>query len=169
MSIVGVKFVYKWRIDYTEPVYKWRGYLMTTRYKNTFREKLLQKIQGMQKEVLIWSDFKKFGSSRQISRALKDLIDDGQLVRIGRGIYAKATSSKYIDEPIITIGFEKSCIEALKRFNVEWELSQLIKDYNAGKSKQVPAQMEVRLKTRFRRKLTYGNRQFRFEGNINAK
>lgn len=142
---------------------------MRKQYKNTFRGKVLKKIQSMRREVILWSDLNELGSSRQVSRALKDLIEDGRLIRIGRGIYAKARSSKYIDVPIIRIGFESACIQALKRLNVKWELSQLIKDYNEGKSQQVPAQLEVCLKTRFRRKLQDGDNQFRFEGKVNAK
>ena len=142
---------------------------MSKKYTNVFRDKLLEKVQSLESEVVLWSDLKDFRSSRQISRALKEFVEDGTLARIGRGIYAKTKPSKYIDEPVLRVGFESACIEALKRLNVKWELSQFIKDYNAGYSQQVPAQFEVRLKNRFRRTLTYGNNEFRFEGNINAK
>jgi len=142
---------------------------MNKRYKNVFRDKLLEQIQSLKSEVILWSDLNNLGDSRQISRALKDFVEEGTLARIGRGIYAKTESSKYIDEPVIRAGFEVACIEALKRLNVKWELGRVIKDYNEGRSQQVPAQFEVRLKNRFRRILTYGNNRFRFEGNINAR
>lgn len=142
---------------------------MSRRYKNTFRNKALDKIQSLEGEVVLWSDLNGLGSSRQISRALKDLVEDGVLIRIGRGLYAKATPSKYIDEPIISGGFDAVCLEALRRLNVRWELGQFIRDYNEGRSQQVPAHLDVRLKSRFRRTLTYGNNKFRFEGNINAR
>lgn len=142
---------------------------MKKRYKNTFRGKVLQKIQSKRRDVILWSDLNELGSSRQISRALKDLVEDGRLVKIGRGIYAKSNISKYIDEPVINIGFEAACLQALKRLNIEWELSQFIKDYNEGKTQQVPAQLEIRLKSRFRRKLEYAGNTFKFEGEINAK
>ena len=142
---------------------------MSKRYKNVFRDKALERIQSLKNEVILWSDLNDLGSLRQISRALNDFIEDGILVRIGRGIYTKTKASKYIDDPVIRVGFELACIEALQRLNVKWELSQLIKDYNEGRSQQVPARFEVRLKSRFRRTLAYGNNRFRFEGNINAK
>lgn len=142
---------------------------MKKRYKNVFRDKMFEQIQSLKGEVVLWSDLKNLGDSRQISRALRDFVEDGILARIGRGIYAKTELSKYIDRPIIRAGFEVACIEALKRLNIKWELSQVIKDYNEGRSQQVPAQFEVRLKDRFRRMLAYGNNKFRFEGNINAK
>lgn len=142
---------------------------MKNRYKNTFRDKVLRKIQSKRSDVILRSDLNELGNSRQISRALNDLVDDGRLVRIGRGIYAKSKISKYINEPVINIGFEAACLQALKRLNVKWELSKFIKDYNEGKTQQVPAQLEVRLKSRFRRELKYDNNTFRFEGKINAK
>jgi len=142
---------------------------MSKRYKNVFRDNVLERIQSLKGEVILWSDLSDLGSSRQISRALKGFLEDGILARIGRGIYAKTKQSKYIDEPVIRVGFEDACIEALKRLNIEWELSQLIKDYNEGRSQQVPAQFEVRLKDRFRRTLAWGNNRIRFEGNINAR
>ena len=143
--------------------------LMSKRYKNVFRDKMLERIQSLSSEVVLWPDLKDFGSSRQISRVLKECVEDGTLARVGRGIYAKTKPSKYIDEPVICGGFEDACIEALKRLNIRWELGQLIKDYNEGRSQQVPAQLQVRLKDRFRRTLAYGKNRIRFEGNINAR
>lgn len=142
---------------------------MTIRYKNVFRDKALERIQSLKSEVVLWSDLNDLGSARQISRALQDCIADGVLARIGRGIYAKTKPSKYIDKPLIRVGFDQACIEALKRLNIKWELGQLIKDYNAGRSQQVPAQLEVRLKKRFRRTFAHSKNRFRFEGNINAR
>lgn len=142
---------------------------MTRRYKNTFRNKVLDRIQQVHVDVILWTDLEDLGSRRQINRALKALIEDGDLVRLSLGIYCKAQSSEYIDRPLIRSGFDNACIETLKRLGVEWEYGQAIKDYNEGRSTQVPAHLEVRLKSRFRRKLSYGNRALNFEGMINAK
>lgn len=164
-----LKVVYKWRMVYSTNTDKKMSNLMKRRYKNTFRGEVLQKIQSKRSDVILWSDLADLGGARQISRALKDLVEDGRLVRIGRGIYAKSKISKYINEPVINIGFEAACLQVLKRLNINWELSQFIKDYNEGKTQQIPAQLEVRLKSRFRRELKYDDNKFRFEGKINAK
>lgn len=143
--------------------------MMKKRYKNTFRSKVLTRIWSLRGKVVLWADLKDLGSSRQISRALKDFVEDGTLARIGRGIYAKTKASKFVNEPIIVGGFESACLEVLKRLNIKWELSQKIKDYNEGLSQQVPMQLQLRLKRRFRRSLSYGKNSIKFEGNINAK
>jgi hypothetical protein len=139
------------------------------KYKNSFVDIVrgyLNKISGT---VILRKDMDSLGSSRQISRAFKCLVESGELVKLGYGIYAKAETSEYLNRPVIKSGFTEACIEALNRLGVKWEPSQAIKDYNAGKSQQVPARFEVRLKSRFRRKIEYGSRYLRLEGMIYAK
>jgi len=142
---------------------------MTSRYKNTFRNKVLGSISSLPGNVVLRRDVESLGSARQVSRALKSLVEDGELVKLGLGIYAKARPSEYLDCPVIRSGFTDACIEVLERFGVKWEPSQALKDYNEGRSQQVPARFEVRLKSRFRRKIAYGNRSLRIEGMIYAK
>ena len=142
---------------------------MTRRYKNTFRSELLAYIEDMPGTVVLRKDVDGLGSARQVSRGLKALIEDGLLVKIGLGIYAKARSSEYLDCPVIRAGFTEACIEALNRLGVDWEPSQAIKDYNEGKSQQVPARFEIRLKSRFRRQIAYENQKLRIEGMTYAR
>jgi len=142
---------------------------MRKRYRNSFRIKMLGFIESMPGSVVLRQDVESLGSPRQVSRGLKALVEDGRLVKLGAGVYAKARSSAYIDRPVIRSGFTEACIEALERLRVRWEPSQAIKDYNEGKTQQVPARFEIRLKSRFRRKLAYDKQSLRIEGMIYAK
>ncbi len=142
---------------------------MTRRYKDTFRSKLLAYIEQMPDRVILRNEVETLGSPRQISRGLKALTEDGVLVKMGVGIYAKAKWSALIERPVICGGFTDACIDALQKLGVRWEPSQAHKDYNEGRSQQVPARFEVKLKSRFRRKLAYGKRTLRIEGMIYAK
>lgn len=142
---------------------------MVKRYKNSFRNSLLELVQVLPGAVVLRKDVAALGGSRQVSRGLKALVEDGELVKLGYGIYAKAERSEYLDHPIIRVGFTEACIEALERLGVCWEPSQALKDYNAGKSQQVPIRFEIRLKSRFRRKIAYRNCMLRREGMIYAK
>jgi hypothetical protein len=66
----------------------------------------------------MWFYAKKFndlGSYRQVSRALKNLISENKLAKIGAGIYAKAYTSNYNDIPIIKNGADIALREALIR------------------------------------------------------
>ena len=147
---------------------------MAKRYRKSFRNKVLEYISAMPGCVVLRSDVAILGDSRQVSRALRALIEDEELIRLGYGLYAKAEPSprpELINRPIIRAkaGFTEACIEILKRLNVQWELSQAIKDYNEGRSQQVPARFEIRLKSRFRRTIFSGNRNLRYERMIYAK
>jgi len=142
---------------------------MKVTYKSSIEYQALRIIEQALHKVLLRKDFAHLGSYRQISRALKAIINKKKLVKIGLGVYAKAYQSKYIDEPLIEDGFDVVCREALDRLSVQWEPGSAEKAYNAGESQQIPTHNIVRLKTRFRRKLLYANRHLYFEGNVNAR
>jgi hypothetical protein len=142
---------------------------ITKRYKNSFRSELLAYIKKMPGTVVLRKDIESLSNARQVSRGLKYLVEDGALVKLGLGVYAKSRESEYLDCPVIRSGFTEACIEALSRLGVKWEPSQAIKDYNSGKSQQVPARFEVRLKNRFRRKIAYENQILRIEGMVYAR
>lgn len=147
---------------------------MAMKYKNSFKNKMLKYIEKMQGCIVLRSDVATLGDARQVSRGLKALVEDEELIKLGYGVYAKAVPSKnleYINRPIIRAqaGFTGACIEVLKRLGVEWDLSQATKDYNEGRSQQVPARFTVRLKSRFRRKISDDGMSLRYEGMVYAK
>lgn len=138
-------------------------------YKNSLKFKVLDIIKQMSDSIILREDIRKMGSPRQISRCLKDLIEIGELTKIGYGIYAKSYMSENINKPIIKGGFDQACKEALTKLNVKWEPGSAEKAYNAGKSTQVPVRLIICLKSRFRGHLTYGNRKLIVEKRINAR
>ena len=142
---------------------------MRVTYKKSITYKVLEHISASSQHVILRKDLLHLGAYRQISRAIKALIQQKKLVKIGFGIYAKAYESKYAEEALIEGGFDNASREALGRVGVSWELSKAEKAYNNRETQQVPTQNYVRLKSRFRRKITHGNRQLFFEGNINAR
>lgn len=142
---------------------------MKKRYNNSSREKILEYIQRLPANVILRSDLKQLDTPRQISRILKDLIEDGFLVKLGYGIYAKAETSEYTNRPLIKVGFTNSSIEALNRLKIKWELGKAIKDYNMGKTTQVPAKLIIRLKSRYRGSIGNGCRKLIFEDGIYAR
>lgn len=141
--------------------------------KMTYEDSLLHKIQQhvtkAPSKVFLHKDFMGWGSYRQISRALKALTDKHQLAKIGFGIYAKAYSSPYIEEPLLEDGFDTVAREALDRMHVQWEPGSVEQEYNKGQTQQVPTQNVVRLKSRLRRNIQYQGRKIYFERGVNAR
>lgn len=140
-----------------------------TYYKNSLKFKVLGRIKQMPENVVLREDIEDMGSSRQISRCFKDLVEMGELVKIGYGIYAKAYVSETLNRPVIQGGFGQACKEALTKKGVQWEPGSAEQAYNAGLSTQIPVRTIVQLKSRYRGHLSYGNRKLIVEKGINAK
>ena len=138
-------------------------------YNNSLKFEVLARIQKMSENVILREDIEDMGSPRQISRCFKDLVDMGKLIKIGYGIYAKSYISEYINKPVIKVGFDQACKEALTKLGVEWAPGSAEQAYNAGLSTQIPVRTVVQLKSRYRGHLHYGNRKLIVEKGINAK
>ena len=124
---------------------------------------------NMPGDVVLRKDIKNMGSPRQISRCFKNLVEMGKLIKIGNGIYAKATQSEYLNKPVLRAPFGQVCKEALTKRGVNWEPGSAEQAYNAGLSTQVPARTIVQLKSRFRAQLQYGNSKLIVENGTNAR
>ena len=95
-------------------VYMNRGY-----YKNILKFKVLDRIREMPSNVVLRENIEDLGSPPQISRCFKTLVDMGELIKIGYGIYAKAYVSEYINKPVIKIGLKSD----IDWFDLEIDIS----------------------------------------------
>ena len=128
--------------------------------KHTIREKIEQQIARKKGEdAFLTREFKTLGGEDQVLRALRKLVDDGRLVRLGYGIYGRATVSRLNGKPMLYSpnGFAGVARQALDKLGVKWEPTDAERAYNEGRSTQVPANPVVRVKGRFSRHLRYRN------------
>ena len=93
--------------------------------------------------VFLRSEFDSFGSHSQVGRALIALQRAGVLVRLGKGVYAKAKPSVLTGNPIPVMPLEVLAPEILKKLRVDVVPSRQSREYNAGVSRQVPAGVVV--------------------------
>ena len=117
-------------------------------------------------DVFIRADFKKFGSSAQISRALIGLVNEGKLVKVGRAVYVKARPSSISGNPVPTIPLPQIAQKALIKLGVSFSLGKQQAAYQRGDTTQIP--IEVAFNTgirRISRKLALGNKVVHFENN----
>ncbi len=138
-------------------------------YLSSIKFDILNRIKQLPDNIILRSDIKDIASPRQISRSLRALVEMGELVKIGYGVYAKSYLSKYVNKAIIKNGFGIACKEALIKLGISWEPGWAEKAYNAGESTQVPVRTMIRLRSRFRRKLADGNYKLLIENNKNAR
>jgi hypothetical protein len=138
-------------------------------YQKSLKFKVLDRIQQIPGSIVLRDDIEDMGSPRQISRCFKDLVEMGELVKIGYGIYSKAYISETLNKPVIQGGFGQACKEALTKLGIKWEPGSAEQAFNAGLSTQIPVRTIIQLKSRYRGHLSYGNRKLIVEKGINAR
>ena len=130
------------------------------RRKQTLREKIERRIARKKgDDVFLTREFTNLGGEDQV------LVDDGRLVRLGYGVYGRATVSRLSGKPMLNSreGFSGVVRQALNKLGVEWEPTEAERAYNEGRSKQVPVNPVVRVKGRFSRHLRYRNSELVLE------
>ena len=128
----------------------------------TLESRLLKRIDRKRGDVFLRADFDDLGGYDQIGRALRQLVREGRLIKVGQGLYARARPSITSGEPIPAGGLA-TLKEALRRVGVETLPSRLERDYNAGRTTQVPTGRVVAVNRRVRRKVGYGGFTLSFE------
>jgi len=93
------------------------------------------------------------------------MMHDGQLVRLGYGVYGRAFVSQLSGKPVLqsSNGFASAARQALDKLGVEWEPTDAERAYNERRSTQVPVNPAVRVKGRFSRQLRYGKSELVLE------
>lgn len=132
------------------------------RREKTLRERIETRIARKRTEdVFLPGDFRDLGGEDQVLRVLRNLTREKRLVRLGYGVYGRAAVSRLSGEPILYSrnGFLGAAEQALTKLGVKWELSESAREYNAGRSTQMPVNPVLRVKGRFSRRLRDGNQE----------
>ncbi|MDG2522964.1 DUF6088 family protein [Caulobacter segnis] len=131
----------------------------------SLKQKMASRIAKAHRDVFLPRDFQAFAGEDQVLRALRQLVADGRLFRMGYGVYVRATVSSLSGRPMIDSpnGFAGAARQALTRLKVDWEPSDNERAYNEGRSTQIPVNPTVKIKGRFSRKLSDGRRELRLE------
>ena len=123
----------------------------------TLRQRVEARIAKRRDAAFLTREFLDLGGERQVLRALRELTEDGKLIRLGYGVYGRAEISSLTRLPMLAgDGFGPVARQVLDKLGVPWEPTTAERDYNAGRSTQVPMTPQVRLRgSRFSRKLRY--------------
>lgn len=131
----------------------------------TLREKVAARIAARRDDVFLPGEFRDLGGEDQVLRALRALVRDGRLIRLGYGVYGRAEPSRLSGKPMLAArgGFIGAARQALDKLGVSWEPTESQRAYNEGRSTQVPVNPAVRVKRRFQRRLRYQDAELRLE------
>ena len=133
--------------------------------RRTLRERIGEWIARRRDDVFLTREIRDLGGEDQVLRALRELVSEGRLVRIGYGVYGRAETSRLTGAPMLaaTGGFIGAARQALDKLGVAWEPTPWERAYNEGRTTQVPVNPAVRVKGRFARRLKYQDTELRLE------
>lgn len=123
----------------------------------TLDQRLKAKIRKSNRSVFLRQDFEQLGGYDQVGRALRHLVEQGRLVKVGQGLYAKARPNKITGKPMLSApgGFDQVSKEALRLLKVDWKPARSEQRYQSG-STQIPANTVVYAKNGINRTIAFG-------------
>jgi hypothetical protein len=137
--------------------------------KSLLKEKMLATIANHDGEVLLRADFADMASPSQISRILKKLVEEGMLIRLGYGTYAKTKISPINGKPIPRAQLAELAQETLLRLEVPVQLGRAQRAYAEGRTTQIPVHIAFDTgPRRISRKLSIGLNRVRYENHYTA-
>src|SRR5450759_4651649 len=98
----------------------------------TLQDRVVARIAQRQEDVFLPREFSDLGGEDQVLRALRGLVRDGRLVRLGYGVYGRAVISRLSGEPLLysANGFLGAARQALTKLGVSWEATEAERAYN---------------------------------------
>lgn len=131
----------------------------------TLKQKVHYRIARARTDAFLPKEFRDLGGEDQVLRALRSLVKDGELMKLGYGVYAKALRSRLTGRMMVNSdnGFSSAARQALTKLGVPWEPSSSECAYNEGRSTQIPVTATVKVKRRFNRRLSDGRTELRIE------
>jgi len=129
----------------------------------TLDDKMRYRIKRNRNSVFLLQDFFDLSDRDQVGRSLRGLMEEGLIVKIGYGLYARARKSSLTGKVIPEKGLRELAEEALERLGVPYFASRGERAYNAGQTTQVPTGRVIAVKDRISRKIGYDGKYIKFE------
>jgi hypothetical protein len=135
------------------------------RRRPTLQDRVEARIDERRDDVFLPRDFRDLGGVDQVLRALRNLVRNGRLLRLGYGVYGRTETSGLSGRPILAArdGLIGAACQALDKLGVPWAQTEFQRAYNEGRSTQVPVNPAIRVKGRFARRLRYLDAELRLE------
>ncbi|MDR5765895.1 MULTISPECIES: DUF6088 family protein [unclassified Caballeronia] len=111
--------------------------------ESTVEQRVLRSIRRRSGVVILRSDLTKLGGTSQLTRVLAKLVTALTLIRVGHGIYCKTRINRFTGRLAPAATFEAIVSEVFERLGIDIGPGKLFREYNAGKSTQIPMQMTI--------------------------
>ncbi len=134
--------------------------------KATTKDRILASLRHSKSKVFLRDEFSRFGTYRQVCRVVKELSEEGKLIRLGYGTYAKARPSSISGKPVVDESLLNIGLEVMKKMAIKADMGKDMRALIQGDSTQVPMLTIVNVgNSRICRKLSIGSRSLVYEKN----
>jgi len=125
----------------------------------TITSKVKARINRSKRYVFARADFTDIAGYDQVGRVLKKLVDAGDLLRIGYGLYTKARKNRITGNlmPASPAGADGVILEAIKKLGIDYKFDEFSQRSLDGDSLQIPASFKIITNNRFKRKIVVNN------------
>jgi hypothetical protein len=125
---------------------------------NSLQSKIEKRIAESREYVFLTREFTDLSGRRQVLRALRKIVSEGRLARLGCGVYGLAFPSGLSERPMLfhPHGFIGAARTALTKLGVAWEPTEREVAYQEGRTSELPEVPAVRIRRRFSRRLSFG-------------
>jgi len=133
---------------------------------NITKKKILRLLDTSDDDAFVRREFAPFGSGMQVARALRQLIEQGRLVRAGQGIWVKSVrmtspfKSNYGE--VVTVAQTSAtgaAMQVLPKLGYKVSYSKLKLDQLEKRSTQVPISSMIRILNKKRERTIVVNKQ----------
>lgn len=131
--------------------------------KLSIKDRINKSIKASKANVFIRADFNKFGSYDQVGRVLKELIDNGDLVKMGYGVYSKAEKSVLSGKPIPVATITEAGLVVMNKLGIKADVGYFARQYRDGKINQIPMKEIIAVSKPITRKIYFGKRVLEYE------
>lgn len=126
-------------------------------------EKIRKRIINSKDGIFFSSDFLDLGSRTQVFCTLRKLLIESVLIRVGKGVYARAKISSLTKKPIPEQGIREIALCVLHRVGIRVLPTRFEQSYNSGASTQVPTGMVIGVDKKIARKIGFNGRFIQYE------
>lgn len=130
----------------------------------TIEDRVARSIRRRHGFVILRSEVALLGSTAQVGRVLAKMVGDGRLVRVSKGVYCKTRVNKWTGKLAPAAPFEVIAAETFRKLRIEVSPGRLAREFNSGKTTQIPVDGAVCTgRRRIRRKIQVGSRIVNYE------
>lgn len=130
---------------------------------NTLEAKMRYRINKSKLSAFVVADFYDLSDRDQIGRILRKMVKEQFLIKLGQGIFAKTKISTITGKRILETDFITTAKQALKKLKIKIYPSRAERDYNDGRSTQIPTGLRIAVNKRVARTISYNGRTISYE------